>query len=263
MSTYVISDIHGNLKQFKELLKKIDFKFDGTDILYLLGDYVDWGPNSIGVLKYVMEISKYDFVHVLIGNHDLMFLKQIQEWNTYTDEERYGQDGTVNDYCLDGNWIYNNRGLNTFRNYLGLNKEEQKEIENFLNNLPYTTEIPVGNKLYIAAHACPQPVVNREENVLFYKYRYSAVWERITRKVFDVLRWYKRYEKEKKYDCFICGHTITEYEKDGHFSIIINKDNYIDIDCGAKLLGYFESPYEEIVRLAAIRLDDLKEFYIK
>lgn len=261
MSTYVISDIHGNLTQFKELLKKIDFKFDGSDTLYLLGDYVDWGPNSIGVIKYVMELSKYDFVHPLIGNHDYMFLNQIQSYKELDDKQKYDEEGNLIDDFLDYNWIYNNRGINTFRNFLRLSQKEQDEIENFIDNLPYTVEFSVNDKLYIAAHACPQPIISRP-NALFYKYRYSAVWERITRKGFNVLRWYKRYEKEKQYECFICGHTITEYEKDGHFSIRISENNFIDIDCGAKLFGYFESPYEEIVRLSALRIDDLKEFYV-
>ena len=43
MSTYVISDIHGQLYAFKKMLNKIDFKFDGTDELHILGDMVDWG----------------------------------------------------------------------------------------------------------------------------------------------------------------------------------------------------------------------------
>ena len=60
-------------------LEKINFKYDGTDKLYLLGDYVDWGPKSLETLLFVKELSeKYDFIFPLIGNHDLMFLEQIQ-----------------------------------------------------------------------------------------------------------------------------------------------------------------------------------------
>jgi len=43
MSTYVISDIHGELDAFKEMLEKINFKYDGTDELHIIGDMVDWG----------------------------------------------------------------------------------------------------------------------------------------------------------------------------------------------------------------------------
>ena len=65
MATYIISDIHGNLDVFKELLKTIDFKYDGTDQLYLLGDYVDWGPKSLETLFFVMELTqKYPFVNM-------------------------------------------------------------------------------------------------------------------------------------------------------------------------------------------------------
>ena len=39
MSTYVISDLHGQLELFNQMLDKIQFK--ETDHLYMLGDAVD------------------------------------------------------------------------------------------------------------------------------------------------------------------------------------------------------------------------------
>ena len=49
MSTYVISDIHGNYEKYKRLLEMIDFK--DQDTLYVLGDVIDRGPEGIKVLK--------------------------------------------------------------------------------------------------------------------------------------------------------------------------------------------------------------------
>ena len=43
MATYAISDIHGAYDEFQRLLDKIRFQYDGSDSLYLLGDYGDWG----------------------------------------------------------------------------------------------------------------------------------------------------------------------------------------------------------------------------
>lgn len=252
MATYVISDIHGNLDVFKKLLEKIDFKYDGTDSLYLLGDYVDWGPKSIETIQYVMDLtSKYNFIKAIIGNHDLMFLEQIESFN---------KDKRSEDY----NWLYNNRGYMTWEQYLELEEEDKKKIENFLKNLDYRIDTQVGNKTYLMAHACPaiefkyNEELSEEDNLWEYEHlRHKAVWERIIRKCLNVIEWYNRGE-EKKYDMFICGHTIND---DLRINIRESK-GYIDIDCGAKILGYkeFEDDYGT-PSLAALRLDDYKEFY--
>lgn len=51
MSRYAISDIHGCAKTFKNLLRRISFSKE--DVLYLLGDYIDRGPDSKGVIDHI------------------------------------------------------------------------------------------------------------------------------------------------------------------------------------------------------------------
>lgn len=48
---YAMSDIHGCYQQYKELLEKIHFSED--DILYVLGDVIDRGPEPLKVLQDV------------------------------------------------------------------------------------------------------------------------------------------------------------------------------------------------------------------
>ncbi len=67
---YVISDIHGEYELFLSLLRKI--KFSKNDVLFVLGDMIDKGAESLKLLKY---ISSLDNARVIIGNHELMFLK--------------------------------------------------------------------------------------------------------------------------------------------------------------------------------------------
>ena len=253
MATYVISDIHGNLDVFKELLKTIDFKYDGTDQLYLLGDYVDWGPKSLETLFFVMELTqKYPFITALLGNHDLMFLEQI---------EGYKKDK----WYRDSNWLYSNGGDKTWAEYLQLEEDEKVKVQEYLENLPFVTDIIVGDKKYLAAHACPvhkfeydELLSERENDWAYYDSRFRAVWERIQRKVCYVIRWF---DDEGIYNNFICGHTISHYVNDGHFSIIVKENDYINIDCGAKILGKYEYDEEQYARLACLRLDDFEEFY--
>ncbi len=48
---FIISDIHGNCKTFKAALAAV--AFTKADMLYILGDYVDRGPDSKGVIDHI------------------------------------------------------------------------------------------------------------------------------------------------------------------------------------------------------------------
>jgi len=73
---YVIGDIHGGVKTLKALLATLNLQH--SDRLFTLGDYVDRGPDSKGVLDTIMALieSGYD-VTPLRGNHDDMMLSAI------------------------------------------------------------------------------------------------------------------------------------------------------------------------------------------
>ena len=64
--TYVVSDLHGAHAAFQNLLKKINFTED--DILYVVGDIVDYGEYSMDLL---CEISMMPNVYAVVGDHDL------------------------------------------------------------------------------------------------------------------------------------------------------------------------------------------------
>ncbi len=63
-----ISDIHGNLLYLQGLLKKLRFSPD--DVLILVGDLLEKGTHSLGVLRYVMDLQKTHTVYSLCGNCD-------------------------------------------------------------------------------------------------------------------------------------------------------------------------------------------------
>ncbi len=63
-----VSDIHGNLAFFKGLLEKI--RFTQQDILVLVGDILEKGPDSLALLRYVMELCRTHTVYPLCGNCD-------------------------------------------------------------------------------------------------------------------------------------------------------------------------------------------------
>lgn len=69
MRKFAISDIHGCNRSFNTLLKKI--KFTKGDQLYLLGDYIDRGPDSMGVIDTILDLIQKGFqIKCLRGNHE-------------------------------------------------------------------------------------------------------------------------------------------------------------------------------------------------
>jgi len=71
---WAISDIHGCAKTFKKLVKD-KINLSKNDHLYLLGDYIDRGPNSKGVIDFILKLKKEGHqVTCLLGNHEQMML---------------------------------------------------------------------------------------------------------------------------------------------------------------------------------------------
>lgn len=67
---YAISDIHGHYGPFCRLMDKI--KFGGDDRLFVLGDMIDKGPDSIRLAKLLFSMPN---VYCIAGNHEYDFLK--------------------------------------------------------------------------------------------------------------------------------------------------------------------------------------------
>lgn len=66
-----ISDIHGNLNFFLELLEKINYS--ENDVLILVGDLIEKGDRSLETLRYIIQLSKEREVHIVSGNCDTLW----------------------------------------------------------------------------------------------------------------------------------------------------------------------------------------------
>lgn len=66
----IIGDIHGCLDEFDEFLKTISYNKEDTRVI-LLGDLMDRGPDSVGVVRRARELE----LDCVMGNHEFKYLK--------------------------------------------------------------------------------------------------------------------------------------------------------------------------------------------
>lgn len=80
--TYAMSDIHGYLSVLEENMKKVDLS--GDNRIVFCGDYIDYGPDSGGVLRYIYDLQQKhgaEKVIVLKGNHEVDLLDWLDTYS--------------------------------------------------------------------------------------------------------------------------------------------------------------------------------------
>ncbi|MGB5024587.1 MAG: metallophosphoesterase [Saprospiraceae bacterium] len=80
---FAIGDIHGCNKTFKKLLLEV-LKLKKQDQLVLLGDYIDRGPDSLGVIQTILKLQNAGYtVHCLRGNHEQLMMDSTTNVTAY------------------------------------------------------------------------------------------------------------------------------------------------------------------------------------
>ena len=235
MSTYVMSDLHGQYQAYLAMLEKINFQ--NHDLLYILGDILDRGPEPIKILLDLMDRPNVD---VLVGNHCAMACECL----TYLTKEITSDSlAMMSEYMIRKltTWIYNG-GNTTLTAFRKCSRETQFELLDFISNFELYDEIEVNGKSFILVHG---GLGNFSTDKELWDYELDElVWERPDYNI--------RYFPDK---IVISGHTPTQVIKENPKpGYIYHANNHIAIDCGAAYPGG---------RLGCIRLDDMKEFYIE
>ncbi|WP_416357055.1 metallophosphoesterase [Aureimonas phyllosphaerae] len=102
---YAIGDVHGCLGALLDLERAIvkdSARWPGFKLIVMLGDYVDRGPESAGVLAHLSKGPPVGFRRVcLCGNHDDLFLRIFQEPSSLHAWLDIGGSKTLQSYGID------------------------------------------------------------------------------------------------------------------------------------------------------------------
>ena len=218
MNIYAIGDIHGCLKQLISLQEKIfshsSFKKD-NDLLLYLGDYIDRGPNSKGVINQVIKLQKENIKSIfLMGNHEQFMIDFLfNKINNLSNWLMNGADQTFKSYDIEiANFIndgFEGTKIDKLRNVF-LNQLTEEHIH-FLKNLKLSYTL--GKYLFVHAGVNPEKSILEQNKEDF-------LWSRSD----------KFFDKNFKFDKIIVhGHTP---EKE-----VVNFPYRINIDTGCFYSG--------------------------
>ncbi|PIV58709.1 MAG: serine/threonine protein phosphatase [Bacteroidetes bacterium CG02_land_8_20_14_3_00_31_25] len=104
----VISDIHGCINTFHALIEKINLQ--KNDNLFLIGDYVDRGTDSKGVVDYIIDLMETGYhIFPLLGNHedDLLTLHKYDTPKLYKEHLKTNQPNNIisEDFKIETKYI--------------------------------------------------------------------------------------------------------------------------------------------------------------
>lgn len=253
MSSYVISDVHGQYKTYMKMIKKIDLKADDT--LYVLGDVIDRGKDGIKILN---DLMKRPNAVMLLGNHEILMLDALKNFDEIFNKDRHDTDDI--DLWLDPG----NGGEATFEEYKKLSEKKRKAIIDYLESSLILKKVKIGSKTYHLSHAYTSERRFKEElyySDLTHEEIWEIVWINIYDRAFISDNNHKLYPNKKT--IYVSGHTFTQrldcVDEEGRGLIFHDTDYYgyhvYNVDCGMALNN-------KSSQLGCLRLDDGEMFYV-
>lgn len=151
---YVIGDIHGRLDLFNELIHAIEQddldRAPAETTVILLGDLVDRGPESAGVIARARAWQMRRKVRILAGNHEEMFLESFEDIEMLKHFLRHGGRSTIFSYGLDRE-RYNKASLGEVQEMM---EEAVPQVDrDFLDS--FETHLVIGDYLFVHAGIAP------------------------------------------------------------------------------------------------------------
>jgi serine/threonine protein phosphatase 1 len=92
-----VGDIHGCLEPLRALIDELP----AAEELVFLGDYIDRGPQSAGVVRYLRQLAEQRPCRFLMGNHEWLMLNAIVEDDAIAPWIMNGGNPTLHSYGVD------------------------------------------------------------------------------------------------------------------------------------------------------------------
>jgi serine/threonine protein phosphatase 1 len=152
--TYAIGDVHGRLDLLRLAVEAIEAHLlDGPFRVVLLGDYVDRGPDSRGVIDFLMELQKRWPVVCLKGNHEELMIQAVNQPGGGRLDRwlEHGGGETLRSYGVDPEDV--------------LSENIPREHLRWMTALPKTTGD--GHRIYVHAGLEPGTPIERQKEATF------------------------------------------------------------------------------------------------
>ncbi len=102
---YAIGDVHGRLDLFTALARAIEAddveRGRAYTTVIMLGDLIDRGPDSASVIDAVRNWRTFRKVRIIMGNHEEMLLRSLEDIETFKHFMLYGGYETILSYPVD------------------------------------------------------------------------------------------------------------------------------------------------------------------
>lgn len=228
--TYVVSDLHGSLDRYNELLNTICFS--DKDVLYVVGDICDYGEDPMGLL---CDMSMRANVLPIVGDRDYKAVKMLHAYEKFMKEGGEADPAFVSEM---NEWVKNG-GATTLAGFRELDDDMKEGVLDYLADMALYEEITVKDETYLLVHAGIKDFT--EELDLD-----TCDPETFISEPLDLER---EYFEDKQ---IIVGHVPVDKIPDADPGMIYYGAGSIAIDCGAAFGG----------KLACLCLDNGKEYYI-
>ncbi|MBE6589948.1 MAG: hypothetical protein E7643_07195 [Ruminococcaceae bacterium] len=142
--TYVMSDLFGNYRKFKEMLSKISFREE--DILYILGNTVDYGEEP---MELISDLSVRLNVYPIAGEHDYLAARMLAGFEKILESGASPDAGYISEMTA---WVQNG-GQPTLEGFRALDGEAREGILEYLEEMTLFEEVDVKGESYLLLHA--------------------------------------------------------------------------------------------------------------
>lgn len=227
--TYVVSNLHGHYREFSTLLQTICLNND-KDSLYVLGDIVDIGPETIELIK---DMSVRVNVYPIAGDHDFRAARMLSGY-----EKMQNGSAPDPDFVTEMTEWIRDGGQATMAAYRELDADGREGILDYLTDMPLYEEVTVNGQDYLLLH---QGIYDFTPNCDLEELEPDDFFSE------DLDPTVAYFENKT----VIVGHNPTTEENGGDGRIFYGNHSIL-IDCGLGRGG----------RLGCLRLEDGKEFYV-